>query len=213
MNIEQIIQKFYEGASTPEEERFLTEYFLNEENVDEQWEDDRQLFQLLHDTQIQVPEGVSKRLAESIRQNVKNTTRHPELDSGSPCFQGIADQARNDVNGTARHPELDSGSPEHEGIAGQARNDVNSIPRRRTFYYWISSAAAVALLCIGLFFATREPSSSKMADTFSNPEDAALVAGQTLAFISAQLNNGLDKVADVEHEFEKVNNVLNKHLK
>ncbi len=186
MNIEQIIQKFYEGASTPEEERFLTEYFLNEENVDEQWEDDRQLFQLLHDTQIQVPEGVSKRLAESIRQNVKNT---------------------------ARHPELDSGSLEHEGIAGQARNDVNDIPRRRTFYYWISSAAAVALLCIGLFFATREPSSSKMADTFSNPEDAALVAGQTLAFISAQLNNGLDKVADVEHEFEKVNNVLNKHLK
>ena len=194
MNIEQIIQKFYDGESTPEEERFLTEYFLNREHVDKRWEEDRQLFRLLHDTQIQVPEGVSKRLAESIMQNFNHTARHP-------------------FNHTARHPELDSGSPCFQEIAGQARNDVNDMPLKRTIYYWISSAAAVALLCIGLFFATREPSSPKMADTFSNPEDAALVAGQTLAFISTQLNNGLDKVADVEHEFEKVNNVLNKHLK
>jgi len=187
MNIEQIIQKFYDGESTPEEERFLTEYFLNREHVDKRWEEDRQLFRLLHDTQIQVPEGVSKRLAESIMQNFNHTARHPfnhtarhpELDSGSPCFQEIAGQARNDVNGTARHPELVSGSPEHEGIAGQARNDVNGIPRKRTIYYWISSVAAIALLCIGVYFITHETSSPKMADTFSNPEDAALVGSRT----------------------------------
>jgi hypothetical protein len=85
--------------------------------------------------------------------------------------------------------------------------------KKRSFLYWISSAAAVALLCIGLFFATLKPPPSKMADTFSDPEEAALVAGQTLAFISAQLNNGLDRVSDVENELKKVNQVLNKHLK
>jgi len=198
MNIEQIIQKFYEGDSTPEEERFLSDYLLNGESVDKRWEEDRQLFYLLHYTQIHVPEGVSKRLAESIMQNFNHTARHPELVSGSPCFQEIAGHARNYVEGTHK---LSLEVP------------LKASTSKRPIYYWIGSAAAIALLCIGLYFITCEPSSPKMADTFSNPEDAALVAGQTLAFISAQLNNGLDKVADVEHEFEKVNNVLNKHLK
>jgi hypothetical protein len=161
MNIEQLLNKFYKGVSTPEEERFLTEYFLKEENVDERWKADRQVFRLLHDTQIQVPEDVSKRLSESIM---------------------------------------------------QMEASQKSLPRKRTLYYWVSSAAAIALLCIGLFFTTREPSTPTMADTFSNPEDAALVAGQTLAFISAQLNNGLNKVAEAEQEFEKVNQLLNKYL-
>ena len=161
MNIEQLLNKFYAGTSTQEEERLLTEYFLNEEHVDERWEKDQHIFRLLHDTQIQVPTGVSERLEQSISQMAFSS---------------------------------------------------KSLPRKRTIYYWISSAAAIALVCIGLFFATREPSPPTMADTFSDPEEAALVAGQTLAFISAQLNNGLNKVAEIEQEFEKVNQILNEHL-
>ena len=162
MNIERLINKFYEGISTTEEERLLTEYFLNEENVDERWKEEQQLFRLLHATQIQVPTGVSERLEQSIK---------------------------------------------------QMEVSQKSLPRKRTWYYWISSAAAVALLCIGLFFAIREPSPSRMADTFSNPEEAALVAEQTLAFMSIQLNKGLNMAADAGQEFEKVNQLLNKHLK
>jgi len=161
MNIELLLNKFYEGVSTREEERLLTEYFLNEENVDERWKDEQQLFRLLHDTQIQVPADVSKKLEELIMQ----------FDSPS-----------------------------------------KSIPLRRKWYYWISSAAAVALLCIGLFFAIRKPAPPKMADTFSDPREAALVAQQTLAYMSAKLNKGINKVADANQEFEKVNQLLNKHL-
>ena len=178
MNIEQLLKKFYEGTSTQEEEHFLTEYFLKEENVDERWEEDRQVFRLLHDTQIQIPAGVSKRLEEAIMQ----------MESSQKDSQEIP-------------------------LNNLQEASQKSLSRIRTLYYWISGAAAVALLCIGLFFATRDPLSPKMADTFSDPEEAALVAGQTLAFISAQLNNGLDKVAEVEQEFEKVNQLLNKHLK
>ena len=162
MNIELLIKKFYEGVSTPEEELFLTEYFLNEENMDERWKEERELFRLLHNTQIKVPEGVSERLEKSIM---------------------------------------------------QMEVSQKSIPRRRAWYYWISSAAAVALLCIGLYFSTREPSLPKMADTYSNPEEAALVAEQTLVYMSIQLNEGLNKVTDVGQEFEKVNQLINKHLK
>ena len=162
MDIERLLKKFYDGVSTPEEELYLTEYFLNEENVDERWKEEQQLFRLLHDTQIQVPPGVSERLEKSIIQ------------------MGVSQK---------------------------------SLPRKRTWYYWISSAAAVALLCIGLFFAIRKPSPSRMTDTFSNPEEAALVAQQTLTFMSLQLNKGLDIAADAGQEFEKVNQLLNKHLK
>jgi hypothetical protein len=164
MNIEQLIRKFYEGESTPEEEQFLTAYFLNEENTDERWKDERQLFRLLHDKQIQVPKDVSERLETSIRQ----------MTAPPPATQ-------------------------------------KSLSRR--LYYWTGSAAAVALLCIGLYFTTRPPSPPTMADTFSDPEEAALVAHRTLAFVSAHLNSGLNKVAEAEQELEKVNQILNKTFK
>jgi len=163
MNIKHLIKKFYEGDSTPEEERYLTTYFLNEDNVDEHLKEDQQVFRLLHDIQIQIPARVSIRLEKAI------FLRADKTDSSRYNFA-------------------------------------------KKIYYWISSAAAIVFLCIGLFFATREPSVPKMADTFSDPKEAALVAEQTLAYISAHLNNGLNKVADAEHEFEKVNQLLNKHL-
>jgi len=159
MNIELLLNKFYEGVSTQEEEQLLMEYFLNEEN--ECRKDEQQLFRILHDSQIQVPADVSKKLEESIMQ-------------------------------------FDA--------------PPKSMPLRRKWYYWISSAVAVALLCIGLFFAIRKSAPPKMADTFSDPKEAALVAQQTLAYMSVQLNKGINKVADANHEFEKVNQLLYKHL-
>jgi hypothetical protein len=164
MNIELLVKKFYEGSSTQEEEHLLTEYFLNETNIDERWKEERQLFRLLHDSQIQVPADVSKRL-ESL-----------------DCFTPFA------------------------------VTEKKVQPRKRTLYYWISSAAAVALLCIGLFFATREPVTPTMTDTFNNPKEAALAAEQTLAYMSTQLNKGLNKVADTEQKIEKANQIINKHL-
>jgi hypothetical protein len=167
IDIEQLIEKFYNGVSTPEDERFLTEFFLSEEHVDKRWDKDRQLFLLLHDMQVQVPAGVSERLEASIRQM--------EIASSTP---------------------------------------VKPLPlhRKRTWYYWISSAAAAVLLCVGLFFIFREPSPPKMADTFTDPAEAALVAQQTLTFVSMQLNKGLDKITEVEQEFERIDQILNKHL-
>ena len=161
MNIEQLLNKFYDGNSTLEEERLLTEYFLNEENTDERWKEDRQLFLALHDMPIEVPENVSKRLEKTIMQ----------FDASQKI-----------------------------------------LPRKKTLYYWISGAAAVALLCVGLHFFTAQSPQFMMADTFNTPEEAALVAEQTLAFISAKLNKGLEIAADAGQEFEKLNQILNKHF-
>jgi len=193
MNIEQLTKKFYEGDTTSDEERLLTDYFLNEENMDERWKDDRQVFLLLHDTQIQVPAGVSGRLEEFFKQIEDSPEDLPAI----PLIVSTESPLKTLSVTTSKH------SPE---------TFPKPLPRKRTLYYWISSAAAVALLCIGLFFATREPSPPAMADTFGDPEEAALFAGQTLALISSQLNKGLEMAADVEKEFEKVNQLLDKHL-
>jgi len=161
MDIEKLIEKFYEGVSTTEEELFLTEYFLHEEKVEERWKDEQKIFRLLYDSQITVPESVSERLEKSIM---------------------------------------------------QLEISQKSYPLKRKLYYWISSAAAIALLCIGFYFITHKPSSQQFADTFSNPEEAALVAEQTLTFMSIHLNKGLNKVSVAEQEFDKANQLVNKYL-
>ena len=161
MNIEQVIKKFYEGSTTREEEHYLIDFFQNEDPLDERWNEDKQLFHLLNNIQIKVPEEVSKQLEESIVQI----------------------------------------------------SSLRSVPRRQTWYYWIGSAAATVLLCIGLyFFISRESQNSRMVDTFNNPEEATMVAEQTLAFISAQLNYGMDKVDDTEQELKKLSQIINKYL-
>jgi hypothetical protein len=161
MDIELLIKRFYDGVSTPEEERLLSEFFLNEEIVDEHLKNDQQVFRFLNDSQIKIPEGVSERLEKSIMQM--------------------------DVS-------------------------QKSQTLKRQLHYWISSAAAVTLLCIGLFFFFFRPSPPKLVDTFSNPEEAALVAEQSITFMSMQLNKGLNKVSDAEQEIEKANQLLNNIL-
>jgi hypothetical protein len=84
----------------------------------------------------------------------------------------------------------------------------------RRFLYQATGAAAIALLCIGIFLKTGKHSPAlSPADTFSDPKEAAVVAGQALAFMSAQLNKGIGKVEDAGQEIEKVNHLLDKHFK
>jgi hypothetical protein len=110
--------------------------------------------------------------------------------------------------------------PLPEGLAARLEAQIDALAanekRRkiRRLMYRATAAAAIALLCIGIFVGIgRQSPTPSMADTFSDPEEAAIVAGQALAFMSAQLNKGLAKVADAGQEIEKVNQLLDKHLK
>jgi hypothetical protein len=161
MNIEQLLENFYEGVSTPEEEQILKDFFLREDTADGRWETERQLFRLL-DGEMQMPAGLSGRLAESIRQ----MDRAPHAPA-----------------------------------------------RRQIWFRRIAAVAAVALIGVALYFTTREPAQPVLADTFSDPEEAAVAAGKTLVFISEQLNNGLNRIAIAGQEMEKANQIVNKHFK
>ena len=92
--------------------------------------------------------------------------------------------------------------------------DRKSSPKMRKLFISLLSAAAVALLCIGLFFTFGKTSKSDfMADTYKNPEEAAIVAEQTLLFISAKLNQGLHPLEVVKENIHKTNELINEHLK
>ena len=112
-----------------------------------------------------------------------------------------------------------------EGLAGRLEAQIDSWAateekktrslRRRQSLYWLSGIAAAALVCIGIF----RPDTSfihpkhELADTFTNPKEAAAVAQKALLLMSQNLNKGIDQAKEAQKEIDKVNNILNKHIK
>lgn len=101
-------------------------------------------------------------------------------------------------------------------IDAWAATEQKETPRssfRRRSLYWLSGAAAAALLCVGIFQLTEQNTAPPMADTYTNPQEAAQVAQKALALLSSNLNKGIDQMNDARQEMHKVNEILNKHLK
>jgi hypothetical protein len=163
MDIKQLLEKFYAGDTTPEEERRLKDYFLHGERVDERWEKDQTLFRALYGEAHEMPQGVSNRLEATLRRLGENERR--------------------------------------------------TTYRMRTLWCRAGSVAAVALLCVGLFFATRPDARHTMADTYDNPAEAALMAEKTLLYVSAKLNSGIEQTHAARQEMGKMSEVLEKTFK
>ncbi len=164
--IKQLLEAFYNGDTSSEEEALLLKFF-NSEDIDEEWYTDRDLFNVLHDpSNIQLPEGISERLENAIDKHIAET------------------------------------------------NPQKSSSKTRTLFIRITSAAAVILLCIGLFFTTDKHTKSNMiADTYTDPEEAAMVAEQTLMLVSAKLNQGFYPLEKVKESVDKTNELLNENFK
>ncbi len=65
--MEELLQKFYDGATTADEERILQE-FLNSADCPEAWAADRAVLSALATpAEVPVPAGLSERIAASIR--------------------------------------------------------------------------------------------------------------------------------------------------
>ncbi|MDR1779943.1 MAG: hypothetical protein LBR50_04325 [Tannerella sp.] len=154
-DINSLLEKFYAGATTPDEDIRLKDLILD--STDERYADDRRLFAALYDSQPSVPQDVSERLEAALQQLYSGGKRSAKM---------------------------------------------------RVLWYYLSGAAAVALLCIGIFLSTRTGVNSTMADTYTNPEEAARIAGQTLAYVSQQLNSGLAQASIVGEEVGLMNKVL-----
>lgn len=96
--------------------------------------------------------------------------------------------------------------------ATEKKETIRSSFRRRSLY-WLSGAAAVALLCVGIFQFVAPEKEHQLADTYTNPQEAAIAAQEALAFLSINLNKGIEQVNEAQQEMNKVNEILNIHLK
>lgn len=97
--------------------------------------------------------------------------------------------------------------------AAEKKKTLRSSFRRRSLYWISGTAAAILLLCVGIAgLKDLETSKQQLADTYTNPQEAAIAAGKALAFMSSNLNKGIDQMNDAQQEINNVNRILNKHL-
>jgi hypothetical protein len=107
--------------------------------------------------------------------------------------------------------------PLPEGLESRLERVLDKhIARRKRFRlngytYRIAGVAAVLLLCLGIAFYPFAPKTT--ADTFQDPEEAALVAGKALALLSNTLNSGIGQVAEAEKNIQEINQIVNSQLK
>jgi hypothetical protein len=81
-------------------------------------------------------------------------------------------------------------------------------------YFGYIGIVASILLCAGLFFMKFFNTSDKLVkDTFKNPVEAEICAGQTLALISENLNKGLSSFDKAKKNIDNTNKILNNTLK
>lgn len=101
------------------------------------------------------------------------------------------------------------------GLSARLEQAVGSRTRKRRLLLkpsirW-AAAAAVVLLCVGIAtYRGGGRGSWRPADTFTDPQEAARVAQETLVFVAEKLNSGLDRVAYAGGQIEKANKVLYK---
>ena len=88
-----------------------------------------------------------------------------------------------------------------------AQEEVSPRVSRRRSFYWISGIAAAILGALFLIFTETNRPAPTMADTFTDPEEAAVVAQNALAFMSRNLNKGLGQVNEAGQEITKINKI------
>lgn len=77
-------------------------------------------------------------------------------------------------------------------------------------WVWAGGIAASLLLALAITqFNGTDKQGVIIADTYTNPQDAAITAEKTLCFISTKLNKGLDKANSADRHIKKINDIFN----
>lgn len=99
-------------------------------------------------------------------------------------------------------------------IAETALQENRSPLKIKKIFIGITGIAATILLCIGLFFISdKHPQSHIIADTYTNPEEAAVAAEKALMLVSTKLNKGLSPLEKAKESVNKTNELLNENFK
>lgn len=178
------MQKYFEGETTLREEQLLSEYFRQE----------------------QLPEELMP-----YREWFAGLRREANIASGG--LAGSADHfITAAVSGDSGGSRMEPGDPIFTGAGLKAmilEREHRQRGRVRSMRYTLMGIAASLLVAMGtLFWYQQQPD---YRDTFDDPEEAMVVAGETLAFVSTKYNKGVEKLAALEKLSESVQ-PARKHL-
>ena len=96
--------------------------------------------------------------------------------------------------------------------ADRTNNADKRFSFKRRLSYWVGGIAATMLGAVLFVFSETNRPETALTDTYTDPQEAAIVAQKALAMMSANLNKGLIKVNKTSEEIYKVNKIVNKQL-
>lgn len=161
--IKQLLEAFYNGNTTLEEELLLKDFFNNKE-LNEKWHTEMNIFNALYNSSNNIiSKEFSKRLEHSLDEHIK-------------------------------------------------KEQIPSRGNIKKLFITIGSIAAATLFFTWMFF-SKTHSSDRIADTYTNPEEAAIVAQEALILVSFNLNKGLTPLGKAQENIHTANQLLNKNIK
>lgn len=94
-------------------------------------------------------------------------------------------------------------------LAEEETAAAESRPRRRRLG-WVAGAAAAAAILAAVFVIRPETPApdTPLADTYTDPAEAAVAVEQAFHLLSVNFNKGLDQVAHAAAEMERANELL-----
>lgn len=104
--------------------------------------------------------------------------------------------------------EVPAGFPQRLEKTLNKHIESTKMPNIRNLYIKIGSMAAAVALCVGLFFVFHKPSTPTMVDTFTDPDEAAIIVKQALTLISSNLNEGLEPLLEIQENINDTNELL-----
>ena len=110
-----------------------------------------------------------------------------------------------------------------EGLAGRLsqkidlweENERQARSRKRTLFLYAASIAAAVFLAfhVAPSLSLLQRDDVQMADTYSDPEEAAAAAQKALVLLSANLNKGIKQATASTQEMNRIENVVINQLK
>ena len=190
MNIEQIkslLARFYEGQTTPEEERLLADFFRRED-VPEDLQQDKQLFLLLAQTSDrEMPQDI----AEEITAFVENIVR--------------VERDKNNLGQTKIQPLIPE-DKQHKGVIFRLKTPPKMLYR--------VAATVTILLAIGggMFVHQQRTYADPFRDTCATPEEAAAQIQRANSMIAKATEQCMAPTSKALRQADATKQVINQYI-
>jgi len=187
IDINRLLNEFYEGKTNLEQEKELLKFFKSDEVPEDLLEEQAIFLSCFKGEENNVPTD----LQTSLETLIDNLARKE-----SP----VISQSQENIVQRTLNPK--TAPPKFKIIK------IDSMSLR-----FSAIAASIILIFTISLFAYRYNDSNKLADTYTNPNDAYLETKRALTLVAQNLNTGFSQLEEAQADIGKANQIMNKQLK